>query len=780
MEFIAKTYAKINKKKKNIHTKLFNDSKKKQKKISDLEQKIYEEEEKVCTFSPKINIGEKKNKQSINDDLSGIFKVRVNGPPYGYTLVRTNNTINVDKNLDDNLNQKNINNGFMFIKEKLSKSNQNFYKGNNNRVKKAGESSFNRNKFSNYAFLLNDKDIVFYNLNNSYNHKNKIKNISNNDLFTIIDRNDNNSFFEENGLSKTSRNCYCIKKSKTNNKNNSTPCLYNYNNRINNYLDFNIIGNEQLSKNNLSNACSVLNTNINSNYIKDNNGNLFRTQTNRRKKMNEIIQSKYIKRNKNTEKELRNKSLNDIYNMKEYEIFNINKKRKGKNKNSLYKNNTNKYNGIEPIKIYSCRKRNNTCEKVLYEPIYRNNNNNMDSNTIIPNKNTLHTNNLYKGLSSQYINKTNRIQDFIINNRDGIQILRNCDDLNYIYTNNNEVNEIIQDNESQSYMKKNNPDKSSNYKNYYYTFRKGKIPYNSFNYYSSKKTKIKNTIPTDKTPMILKDDPIKTGSNPGFNRANSFYLKNFDKNVCRINNKIMSKIDNSNSINNNKKESFYDLTCKKESTAQFSGADYITNNDTKGCSISSFSLYPSKSPKNNQCFKLGGTSESNKCYNSIPINKNRTSFSKLNNASKMKIKKKNKQNIRQYINTFNGKNIDNLIPNNNRNGLNCFDSNEKNKKYKESQNDNLEIDYNVVNECYINTNNGSQRANKSGKCVNMGSNGKNDKSMTLQSLSDSKMLDLADHYINNGDDSLDIMDVKLIELRKTMKKERVNREITFG
>ena len=52
--------------------------------------------------------------------------------------------------------------------------------------------------------------------------------------------------------------------------------------------------------------------------------------------------------------------------------------------------------------------------------------------------------------------------------------------------------------------------------------------------------------------------------------------------------------------------------------------------------------------------------------------------------------------------------------------------------------------------------------------------------MTLQSLSDSKILELADHYINNGEDSLDQMDFKLMELRKNFKKEKNCRDITFG
>ena len=59
-------------------------------------------------------------------------------------------------------------------------------------------------------------------------------------------------------------------------------------------------------------------------------------------------------------------------------------------------------------------------------------------------------------------------------------------------------------------------------------------------------------------------------------------------------------------------------------------------------------------------------------------------------------------------------------------------------------------------------------------------NVKSEKSMTLQSLSDSKMLELAEHYINNGDDSFEVLDLKFLELKKNMKKEKEYKNITFG
>ena len=59
------------------------------------------------------------------------------------------------------------------------------------------------------------------------------------------------------------------------------------------------------------------------------------------------------------------------------------------------------------------------------------------------------------------------------------------------------------------------------------------------------------------------------------------------------------------------------------------------------------------------------------------------------------------------------------------------------------------------------------------------SNGKN-VNMTLQSINDSKILELAEHIINKGDDSLEQMDIKLIELKKNFKKEKDKKDITFG
>ena len=57
----------INRRKKfyNIYDELFNEYKKKEKKINELEYKFNQSEEKLCTFSPRINTGNIKFKKKF-------------------------------------------------------------------------------------------------------------------------------------------------------------------------------------------------------------------------------------------------------------------------------------------------------------------------------------------------------------------------------------------------------------------------------------------------------------------------------------------------------------------------------------------------------------------------------------------------------------------------------------------------------------------------------------------------------------------------------------------
>ena len=89
-------------------------------------------------------------------------------------------------------------------------------------------------------------------------------------------------------------------------------------------------------------------------------------------------------------------------------------------------------------------------------------------------------------------------------------------------------------------------------------------------------------------------------------------------------------------------------------------------------------------------------------------------------------------------------------------------NNSTNKKEENKQ-------YEIVNECNMNS-----EKRKGYK------NNKSEKSMTLQSLSDAKMLELAEHYINKGEDSFEVPDLKYLEFKKNIKKEKETRDITFG
>ena len=181
-DFSAKIYNIVNKKKNTIHNKLFNDSKKRQKILSYLEQKFYEDEEKMCTFSPKTNKGEIKCRPPANDERGKLFEIKVYDPRYSYSLLPS--SVNIGKYFEDN-KTSDKNNQFIIINEDFTKSNPLFYKDNNNgknRVKISGENSYNNIKFPKYE-LLNDKDIFSYDY--SVENKNKINNISKNDLFFI-------------------------------------------------------------------------------------------------------------------------------------------------------------------------------------------------------------------------------------------------------------------------------------------------------------------------------------------------------------------------------------------------------------------------------------------------------------------------------------------------------------------------------------------------------------------------------------------------------------------
>ena len=270
--------------------------------------------------------------------------------------------------------------------------------------------------------------------------------------------------------------------------------------------------------------------------------------------------------------------------------------------------------------------------------------------------------------------------------------------------------------------KKNKTNEDLKQKEYYYSFRKDKIPYyNSFNNSSKKKTK--NVIPYNnckKSTKIKKNKiPISLRDNSkfrNFNKINQIYSINYNNKINRIQKYEQDFNSNNNSFSHRNikitknKLSFLDMTSKKESTRQQSNTNINTNNnDTKGQSLSSLSL---NNPKKDIYIKEF-TYSSNNSY-----------------------KKNTKENY-----------------------FYCYP---ENKKEESKQ-------YEIVNECNMNL------AKRKGY-----KNIRSEKSMTLQSLSDSKIMELAEHYINNGDDSFEVLDLKYLELKKNMKKEKARRDITFG
>ena len=283
------------------------------------------------------------------------------------------------------------------------------------------------------------------------------------------------------------------------------------------------------------------------------------------------------------------------------------------------------------------------------------------------------------------------------------------------------------------------PNEESKDNNYFYTFRKEKIKYNSFN--NSSKKKQKNLIPYNFKNNIKKNKkskiPISLRDNSKFHSFNSIttmnqiYLNNYHNRICSIKKSehdynINNKSSTNNSSKNSKnKISLLDITSKKESTRHQSITNLISNNnDIKG-------------------------------YN--------TSVSSLNNP--ITIKSKTKKHI-----------VDSTIRKSTKKLTYSSNTTDKKNLGNKKIVPNLEFNkFEIVNECKMNLENKRDfQNNKNNKNI------KSEKSMTLQSLSDSKMMELAEYYINNGEDSFEELDLKFMELKKNMKKEKEYKNITFG
>ena len=328
-------------------------------------------------------------------------------------------------------------------------------------------------------------------------------------------------------------------------------------------------------------------------------------------------------------------------------------------------------------------------------------NNNINDNTIMKNymqylekdifKNKYNTINFTENKDINLFNK-NKFKDKINGKNINEEIKYNnllnfnCNKTNIIYNASN---------------KDSTQNEESKQKEYFYSFKKEKLPYNySFN--DSSKKKLNNIISGNDSKTSIKSNQNKNKKYkiPTSLRDNSKF-QNF--NIINKMNKIYSN-NYHNKINSIKK----------------SEQDFNTNNN------SSFSNRNYKISKNKlSLLDLTSKKESTRHQSNTNIN---TNYNTKGNRSNKEL---------SYNNSTNKK--------------------EENKQYE------------IVNECNMNL-----EKRKGYK------NNKSEKSMTLQSLSDSKMLELAEHYINNGEDSFEVLDLKYLEFKKNIKKEKETRDITFG
>ena len=98
------------KNKNNIYTDLFNDYKKKEKKLIELKYRFNKSEEKMCTFSPRINhINNKiKNKIFKISSKNDSFENKIKNPLFAYSYKRNNDLLYND--IDDIIKYETIDN----------------------------------------------------------------------------------------------------------------------------------------------------------------------------------------------------------------------------------------------------------------------------------------------------------------------------------------------------------------------------------------------------------------------------------------------------------------------------------------------------------------------------------------------------------------------------------------------------------------------------------------------------------------------------------------------
>ena len=716
-----KSYKNIHKR--NIHNKLFNDFKKRKKHINELEKKIYQIEEKICTFSPKINsnsikyknfflerVNKIKNQESLYDIINNFSSSNINRNEYCKNSFNTSSfkVLNQFRNTNPKFYPRTANNrqNGNISKNIIGRNNRDFQKLDN----------FHTNKEImpiNYIIL---NDINHINKPNKYNVVlNDIKdNEINNDFYNLEEKNligkrnirsNKNLIIKEgynnNGINKKLNNI----KIENNNKENVFTKYFNF-------IELNNKRKDKLR---------------NKTFNQNNKYEIKKEKSSQNFDINKNVYNKLLKNNKSKELLIKSdKGINKSNIEQEGLEFFSNKFFPKKNNNIFHKNENvhekQKINANNKIKKRNFLKKSNSICSEYINPIdlFNTNENNetkrLDNEFNYNKQIFLYKKN--KSLSSMNINK-NKSYSFSNNS---------------ISKNPNFINSIKETNGINLINKKENNNLAK--KNYFYTFRNKKGPYNFFNYFSNinsktntskKKLSAKSNndlINNNKIIIIKKDNTgishIKKQDNQIdisklyqlHNNMNNIYSNNYKNNVKDSNeNIIKNKIINKNA---------YSIGKMRPSINTIN-----TNNDTKGYSSSTLSAKDIQFLKTNS--KRGS-----KCS----FNQNISEY---------------KNNTKQIGNDF--KNISKIIK---RNELK-YNSKSENNNYE-----NLEINSKVENICL---------KEKEKRVDIEDSIKKIDKSMTLQSISDSKMLELAEHYIDTKDDCLEDIGIKKVLFKKPIRSK---------
>ena len=771
--------------------------------MSDLQNKIYKREEENCTFTPKINNS----------------KIRYNIPFYDENnkapspVNNDNNNKAVSNNFNSNINvniNKYNNNNFILnetksikLLRKLANTNSFFYPGTVKNQQADNENKHNRrNAFRtlkilnnchtskdnislNYNKLINKfiidelNEMNLFNQNQKYNEINKNNNLEKRSEIKMTNKTKNNKFkniIMKRNLSNKDKN---INRININNFNRINNIEIEDNNKENGLLKNNFVElynkkrrNKTITKNikqEIRHSPSLHEKDIKYKDIKTNYTN----------------NNKILKKTKSTvlNKKDNINQLNKIIDQEEMDFFkykmNINSRKINLRKGSI----DSKSKVEKDFECKSKKKRINSLQKYsssLYEFIEPNpeEKNKFNRVKINDKKRLKEINDIFKDIP---LSKRNKSYSSIYANRN-----ISSSNINN-YTINHKNNNILNGNQTYSikeindnlnnYVNDNNQKRSIPKIEYFYTFRNKKIQYNSFNCFSNynpktnknSNSKAKSNNESNNKKNNNMNSNIKNSNSKNNNtgltfldnskrktnirniyhlnsKINSIYSNNYDKKNNYIINKINHILnDNSKSKNNSKSNnnSYAKIIRPSINTNN-------TNNDTKGYSSSTLSAKDIK------------TNSKRESKNNISIQNKNDHIPKnvdINNNKNMNINISNiKPNIRKYINDYNNKSDKENI-----NKLNKLKYN-INKDFE-----GLKITFKVSEEYFKN-----QKKQRNNDSYN-----KNERSMTLQSLSDSKMLELAEHYINNyKDDILNDIGIKKIVFKKS--KANQNKNIAFS